>query len=171
MPTTTIDTMRTQVGALFEAYNDHDVDAILALFTDDVAFEDPNLPAPALGKEAVAEVVGGQFRAMPDLHFPKEEIAIFTSPGATAASRWHAVGTMTGRLDPPGYLPTGQTADWAGMCSYEFRDGLISRHVLVYDVLGVTQKLGLMPATDSVMTKTLVGAQNVGSRLAKVFRH
>jgi hypothetical protein len=171
MPTTTIDTMRTQLGALFQAYNDHDLDAILTLFTDDIVWDDPNLPAPAIGKEATGEVIRGQFTAMPDLHFPKEEIMIFTSPHGGAASRWHAVGTMTGRLDPPGYLPTGKTADWSGMCYYEFRGGLIARHVLVYDVLGLTQRLGLMPATDSLMTKTLVSAHNVGSRLATVFRH
>lgn len=171
MPTTTNEKIRTQIELLFRAYNQHDVDAILALLTEDVIFVDPNAAKPVNGRAAAAELISSQFTAFPDLHFPKEELVIFTAPGGKAASRWHAVGTMTGPADPPGYLPTGKTADWIGMCSYEFRDGLIARHEIVYDVLGLTQALGLMPGTESLMTKTLVGATNVGQRLARVIRH
>jgi len=146
MPAMTIEEIHTCIDALFRAYNDHDLDGVVALFTEDVVWE-PDQTFPVIGRAAAAGLLRSQFRAFPDLHFPKEEIVVYTSPDGKAASKWHMVATMTGRLYPPGYAPTGKTADCTGMCAYEFRDGLICRHTVVYDVMGFSQKLGLLAAT------------------------
>ncbi len=77
------------------------------------------------------------------------------------------VATMTGRLDPPGWEPTGKGAEVAGMCAYEFRDGLIARHTVIYDQMSLSQQLGLMPATDSAPVKAMVGLQKAQVGLQK----
>ena len=103
---------------------------------------------------------------MPDVHFPLEDQRVLVAEDGTwAVSTWRMIGTMTGRADPPGYEPTGKTANVAGSCLYELRDGRIARHTIVYDGLDLMQQLGLMPAMDSLPTKIMAGAQAVTSRL------
>lgn len=171
MSTITIEQIRTRIESLFAAFNAHDVEALMANFTDDVVWEDPMEPAPLVGREAAERLVRAEFSALPDIHFPKEEVEIYRSlDGQHAASRWHMVATMTGRMDPPGFEPTGRTADVAGTCTYEFRDGLISRHTMHYDTMSFARKLGLMPASDSVAYKAMVGAQVVGKKVTGIFR-
>jgi steroid delta-isomerase-like uncharacterized protein len=172
MRTMTIDDMRTRLDAFFQAFNDHDPEAILALCSEDVVWDDPSMPAPLMGWEAVADLLPGRFSAFPDLHFPKEEIEIYRSlDGKRAAARWHMVATMTGRLDPPGYEPTGKTADITGMSRYEFGEGgLITDLSMVYDTMSLTQRLGLMPGSDSFEFKALVGlkqAEQLGRKFVQ----
>lgn len=173
---TTIEELRTFLDAFFQAFNDHDPESILALCTDDVVWDDPNLPEPAVGLEAVADVLANQFTAFPDVHFPKEEIEIYRSlDGKRAATRWHMVATMTGRLDPPGFEPTGKTGDTTGMCHYEFGDGgLIARHTIVYDTTAFARRLGLLPGADSLPFRTLTvleQAHELGRRFVANLRH
>jgi len=141
----TLDEIHTCIDELFRAYNDHEIDGVLAHFTEDVLWE-PDESFPLIGRTAAAALLRSQFRAFPDLRFPEEDVVIYTSPDGKAASKWHMIATMTGRLFPPGYAPTGRTADCTGMCAYEFRDGLICRHTVVYDVMNFSQKLGLLQA-------------------------
>jgi ketosteroid isomerase-like protein len=71
-----------------EAFNRHDVDAIMALMTDDVVF-DSTSPAPDgkrfEGQEAVRRVWESLFRASPDSHFEGEEIF---ATGDRCVVRW-----------------------------------------------------------------------------------
>lgn len=169
----TIEDLRTHLDAWFQAFNDHDPEAILAMCTDDVVWEDPSLPAPLVGLEAVADHLANQFTAFPDLHFPKEEIEIYRSlDGKRAAASWHMVATMKGRLDPPGYEPTELTGDITGMCRYEFAEGgLIARHQTIYDTMALAQRLGLMPPSDSLPYRVLAGLQQADQLGRKLFRN
>jgi len=176
MRTTTIEDMKTRLDTFFQAFNDHDPEAVLALCTEDVVWEDPNLPAPLVGWEAAADLLCSKFTAFPDLHFPKEEIEVYRSlDGKKAAVRWHMVATMTGRLDPPGYEPTGQTGEVTGMCRFEFGEGgLIAHHSTIYDTMSFARRLGLIPGSDSLQSRVLVGleqAQQVGRAFVRGLRH
>jgi predicted ester cyclase len=124
-----------------------------------------------MGREAAAEMVRSLFVAFPDLHFPKEEIEIYRSlDGRKAAARWHMVATMSGRLDPPGFEPTGRTVELTGMCAYVFRGGLIAHHSMFYDVMSFSQQIGLMPAMDSAPVKALVGVQNLSQKIVRMVK-
>jgi SnoaL-like polyketide cyclase len=83
-------------------------------------------------------------------------------------------GTFTGDLEvwgkrfgptPPAYGPTGRRADIEGVDIYEFRDGLISRWTIVYDLLGLSRQLGIVPGTDNRMFPLMVRAQRLASRI------
>ena len=160
--------VREQIIALFRAYNEHDVKAFVAHFTDDVEWSEPMLDAPVKGRAAAQKRVLDQFRATPDATMPLDDVEIFVrEDGRKAVSVFRFVGTMTGPLDPPGFAPTGRKAEFVGTCVYEFRRGLISRHTIVYDGLKLAQDLGLLPRNDSIATKALVGTQRIAEGVTK----
>jgi len=172
----TIEDLRSTLDAWFQAFNDHDPEAILAMCTEDVVWEDPTQPAPLVGWDAVADFLSNQFTAFPDVHFPKEEIEIYRSlDGKRAAASWHMVETMTGRLEPPGYEPTGLTGDVTGMGRYEFAEGgRIARHQTVYDTSALGRRLGLVPSSTSLPYRVLVGLQQadqIGRHFIRNLRH
>lgn len=71
-----------------EAFNRHDVDAVMALMTDDVLFENTS-PAPAgeqfHGQEAVRGFWNRLFASTPDAYFDAEEIV---AAGDRCTVRW-----------------------------------------------------------------------------------
>jgi len=173
MGTMTIDGVRTRLESFFEAFNDRDPEALLALCREDVVWDDPARPGPIVGWEAVADLLAAQFTAFADLHFPQEEIEIYRSLDAkSAAAWWSMVVTMTGRLDPPGYEPTGKTVAVSGMSRFEFDpSGLIARYRAVYDTMALARRLGLLPDTDSLQFKALVGLEQAEQLGRKFVRH
>src|SRR5699024_2272178 len=56
-----------------EAFNRHDLDAIMAFFTDDAVFESPRGEEPwgtrYEGKESVRDGLAGRFTGIPDVHY------------------------------------------------------------------------------------------------------
>ena len=159
--------VRARVLALFRALSEHDVDKIIALHTPDAVLDDPSLTAPVTGRAAIAVEFTAMFRAFPDLQFPIDELEVYIADSDRVAARWHFLGTMTGPIDPPGYAPTGKKASVSGICLYEFRDGLIARHTIVYDSMRMLQQVGIMPATDSAPARLIAGLQRAIALVAK----
>jgi ketosteroid isomerase-like protein len=79
---------------MLDAFNAHDLDAIMGLFTDDCVFEAPRGPDPwgrrFEGKTAVAEGLGARFTGIPDVSY--EGHGDFVS-GDRGASEWTLRGT------------------------------------------------------------------------------
>jgi steroid delta-isomerase-like uncharacterized protein len=166
LPTITID--RAQLQRLFDAYEEHDVTKVLTFFTEDVTWTQP-MDGTVVGRDNAEHLLRQMFTAMPDVRFPVADRHFFIAEdGHSAVATWTMTGTMTGIAEPPGYLPTGRTATIRGACSYTFRDGLISRHLVLFDGIDLLQQLGLMPGLDSLPTKLLTGVQNVSTRLSHV---
>ena len=59
--------------AIAEAFNRHDVDAILAYFAEDAVFESPKGPEPwgrrYVGRVEVREGFAARFAGIPDVHY------------------------------------------------------------------------------------------------------
>jgi ketosteroid isomerase-like protein len=76
MVSTTEDTLNT-ISAFNEAFNRHDVDAVMSLMTDDVIFENTS-PFPDgeryVGQSAVRAFWQQLFDSTPDAHFEAEDI-------------------------------------------------------------------------------------------------
>lgn len=162
--------IRARVEALFRALSAHDVDKIIALHTPEAVLEDPALTAPVTGRAAIAVEFAARFRAFPDLQFLMDELEIYVADSGRVAARWHFTGTMTGPIDPPGYAPTGKKASVTGVCLYEFQDGLIAHHTIVYDTMGMLRQVGIMPAMDSAPAKLIAGLQRTVALAAKAVR-
>jgi steroid delta-isomerase-like uncharacterized protein len=104
--------------AFLDAFNAHDVEAILAFFTDDCVFDMPRGPAPGglrlTGKEEVREGIRSRFEGIPDIHYGNDR---HFSCGDRGVSEWTIRGTT----------PDGERIEVRGCDLFEFRDGKISR--------------------------------------------
>src|SRR5215212_6328776 len=156
----TLDTASTTasdvLGQWYDAWNAHDVDAVSALITDDVRYEDPAAHANVLeGRQVVEDYVRAAFLGLPDLHL--EKLEEWVSPGdAVIASYFRVTATFTGVGEAPGLpplAPTNGRIDLLGMDRSEVRDGRLSRHQIFWDTTELGRQLGAVPARGSAMEK------------------
>jgi ketosteroid isomerase-like protein len=103
---------------LLDAFNRHDLDAIVAFFADDAVVEMPRGPdtwgSRAEGKAAVREALAGRFAGVPDVHYSEDRHWVCGNRGV---SEWLLTGTTT----------AGERIAVRGCDLWEFRDGLIVR--------------------------------------------
>ena len=103
---------------VLDAFNRHDLDAIMAFFAEDAVFEAPRGPGPGgnrfVGKAAVREGLAGRFTGIPDVHYSEDR---HLACGDRGVSEWLLTGTTT----------SGERIEVRGCDLWEFRDGLIVR--------------------------------------------
>jgi steroid delta-isomerase-like uncharacterized protein len=153
------------------AWNTHDLDLLEALVTEDVVCEDPAMfGETAHGRREFRAFAELFFRAFPDVHLEGTGALYPALEGTGLALPWRMTGTFTGGLafwgkrygsKPPTWAPTGRAIDIEGIDLYQFRDGLISRHTLIYDLYGFTQQIGLLPPPDRKVPKVMLLAQRL----------
>ncbi len=70
--TITVETMKQ----VLDAFNRHDLDAIMEFFSDDCSFDFPRGPEPwgqrFIGKAQVREGLAGRFKGIPDVHYGED---------------------------------------------------------------------------------------------------
>ena len=131
-----------------EAWNAHDVEAISALMTDDVRYEDPSAPAAVMhGRAQVEQYVRAAFAAIPDLHLDKLEV--WVTPGGGVISSWFRFsGTFRAPLTAPGlppFAPTDRSIELFGMDRSEIKDGRLARHQIFRDMVELGRQIGAFP--------------------------
>ncbi len=103
---------------VLDAFNRHDLDAIMAFFAEDATLDMPRGPDPwgsrMVGKAAVREGLAARFAGIPDVHYSEDRHWVC---GDRGASEWLLTGTTT----------AGQRIAVRGCDLWEFRDGLITR--------------------------------------------
>jgi len=79
-----------------DAFNRHDLDAIMAAFSDDCVFESPRGPDPwgkrFAGKSEVRNGLAARFTGIPDVHYGDDE---HFACGDRGVSEWTLTGTTT----------------------------------------------------------------------------
>ena len=104
--------------AILDAFNAHDLDAIMQFFADDCSLDMPRGPDPwgqrLLGKVAVREGLATRFKGLPDVHYSEDR---HWTSGNMAFSEWLLTGTT----------PDGVPVRVRGCDHYEFRDGKVVR--------------------------------------------
>jgi steroid delta-isomerase-like uncharacterized protein len=107
-----------QLEGFLDAFNDHDVDAIMSFFSDDCVLDMPRGPGPGgrrlVGKEQVREGIRSRLDGIPDIHYGDER---HFACGDRGASEWTIRGTQA----------TGESIEVRGCDLFEFTDGKISR--------------------------------------------
>jgi len=110
----TVDTLKR----ILEAFNRHDLDAIMTFFADDCVLEMPRGPYPwgrrFVGKVQVREGLAGRFAGLPDVHYGQDSHWVC---GTKGVSEWTLTGTT----------PAGARVEVRGCDHFEFRDGKIVR--------------------------------------------
>jgi len=104
------------------------------------------------------------WRAMPDLRFELVEGPYLAEDGRHAAARVRVSGTVTGRLDPPGFAPTGapMTTEFGGF--YEFEGERVKRGRIIVNMNDVGIQIGAAPAPGSRAERLAVRMQRLTAR-------
>ena len=104
--------------AIVDAFNAHDLDAIMGHFADDCSLDMPRGPDPwgqrFTGAAAVREALATRFRGLPDVQYRDARHWV---SGAFGVSEWLLTGTT----------PEGRPVRVRGCDHWEFRDGKVIR--------------------------------------------
>ena len=108
--------------AFLGAWNTQDVDRVLACYTDDLVYRDPNTRGAVEGSHAMRRYLTKLFAGW-RMHWERKEARLFEG-GKGAAVLWHAsfrrpVGELTVEVD--------------GMDFVEVRDGRLARNEVYFD--------------------------------------
>ena len=111
-------TATPELQAFLDAFNAHDVDAVMSFFTDDCVLDMPRGPAPGghhlVGRDEVRKGIQSRFDGIPDIHYGDDR---HFACGDRGVSEWTIRGTQA----------DGKRIEVRGCDLLEFRDGKISR--------------------------------------------
>lgn len=130
-----------QLAKDFLAGWSHDLPKLMALFTDNVVYEDTTVHAVLHGKDELRGFVEGWFKALPDINFAYTSSVV---SGDRAAVAWQVTGTQKGDL--PGMPASNKTFNVAGVSLMECTGGKIKRNVDYWDMATTMRQLGFLPA-------------------------
>ena len=124
------------------AWNDHDVEAIVSMHTEDSVFENHTTGDVNIGKDAIAQAITSIFGVFPDLSFEARSQYIRDD---LVVQEWTARGTHQGPMTRSGMTiePTGHTVEYRGMDIIPIRDGLVARKDVYSDGVTLLRQLGL----------------------------
>jgi steroid delta-isomerase-like uncharacterized protein len=149
------------------AWNSRDADRLLGLMTDDIVYDDAAWPTQMRGHADVRAFLTSAWRALPDLTFELVEGPYVVPGKPKAAFHWRGTATFTGPLEPPGFAPTGRRAEFEGVDFHEYRDGLLARLRIDFDLMDFGRQVGLMPAHGSRAERAMAATQRLGARLRR----
>ncbi len=130
------------IAAYNKAWNDHDVEAILALHTEDSVFENHTSGGQASGKAAIRGILEGVFAAFPDIRF--EARRSYVRDGVVT-QEWTASGTLAVPFTRGGATvqPTGRKVSWHGVDVIPFDGKRVARKDVYVDSMSLLKALGL----------------------------
>ncbi|MCK6531871.1 MAG: ester cyclase [Polyangiaceae bacterium] len=125
-----------------DAWNRHDVEAIVALHTDDSVFENHTSGGLAVGKDAIRALITGVFSTFPDLHFETRRAHVRDD---LVVQEWTATATHDRPVMRAGkpLPPSGRTLSWKGMDIIPMRGGLVARKDVYADSISYLRQLGV----------------------------
>ena len=125
-----------------DAWNAHDVDAIVAMHAEDSVFENHTTGDVNVGRDAIGRAISGIFTVFPDLTFEGRRQYIRED---LVVQEWTARGTHLGVMRRSGteVQPTGRSVEYRGMDVIPIRDGLVARKDVYSDGVTLLRQLGL----------------------------
>jgi steroid delta-isomerase-like uncharacterized protein len=125
-----------------DAWNAHDLDAIMAMHTRDMVFENHTAGERAEG-EAVREHIGSIFETWPDIRF--EGRRTYCREGLVV-QEWTATATHANEMRRGDLVAeaTGKTISWDGVDVIPFENGLVKRKDVYSDSVSILSQLGLL---------------------------
>jgi steroid delta-isomerase-like uncharacterized protein len=136
--------LRPVIDRYNDAWNRHDVDAIVALHAPGMIFENHTAGERVEGAD-VRPHIAGIFEAWPDLRFATRRLYVRDDLVVQewTASATHSRELRRGDLVAP---PTGRRLEWKGMDVIPFEDGLVKRKDVYSDSLAILRATGLLAA-------------------------
>jgi steroid delta-isomerase-like uncharacterized protein len=124
------------------AWNSHDPEKVISIFTPDVLFEDVTFGATSHGSPELRKFAASIFDAVPDAKF---ELVDASADRKCGRIEWVFSGT------DHGLYKTGKSFSVRGVSVIDLRQGRISRELDYYDAATIMRQVGLLasPKTDS----------------------
>jgi steroid delta-isomerase-like uncharacterized protein len=125
-----------------QAWNDHDLDAIMSMHAPDMVFENHTAGESAEG-EVVREHIGAIFETWPDIRFDTRRLYV---RDGVVTQEWTASATHTNTMRRGDLVaePTGRKVEWRGVDVIPFEDGLITRKDVYSDSVSILRQVGLL---------------------------
>jgi steroid delta-isomerase-like uncharacterized protein len=136
------ESLQAAIAAYNDAWNAHDLDAIMAMHAPDMVFENHTAHESAQGEE-VRGHIGAIFETWPDIHF--EGRRTYAREGLVV-QEWTATATHANRMTRGDLVaePTGRTITWLGLDVIPFESGLVKRKDVYSDSVSILRQLGLL---------------------------
>jgi steroid delta-isomerase-like uncharacterized protein len=136
------DALERVIGDYNDAWNAHDLDAIMSMHAPDMVFENHTAGESAQGEE-VRGHIGSIFESWPDIHF--ETRRLYVRDGVVT-QEWTATAThqnemRRGDLVAP---PTGERIEWRGIDVIPFEGGKVKRKDVYSDSVSILRQVGLL---------------------------
>jgi steroid delta-isomerase-like uncharacterized protein len=134
--------LRQTIERYNEAWNAHDLDAIMAMHAPEMTFENHTAGESARGEE-VRQHIGSIFKTWPDIHFETRRLYV---RDALVAQEWTATATHRNAMRRGDLVaePTGKGIRWRGVDVIPFENGLVKRKDVYSDSVSILRQVGLL---------------------------
>ncbi len=143
MTTTTAERTIEELAATYgDAWNSQDLEAILALHTEDSTFQLFSGGEPAVGKDAVRDAFAQLLAQFPDIHFAERRLI-------TGEGHWVLESTVTATLaaalevEGETIAPESQKVEFDAVDVITVEDGLVKTKATYLDALAIQRQLGV----------------------------
>ncbi len=134
--------LEAAIGRYNEAWNGHDLGAIMSMHAADMVFHNHTAGESAEG-EAVRGHIGSIFETWPDIAFSTRRLYV---RDGLVVQEWTATATHRSTMRRGDLVaePTGKTIEWDGLDVIPFEDGLVKRKDVYSDSVSILRQLGLL---------------------------
>src|SRR4051795_5885697 len=151
-----------QVRAYYEAMDNRDVDAMLALWAED-GVEDIVPIGVVRGRDELRAFLSELFAAMPDA---RTTITRVIAGEQDCAVEWRLEGTFTGSPFM-GLEPTGSRVELREVSVVELKDGEITGITAYFDGASYARQIRLLPPDGSGVDRAMKGAFNTVTKVRR----
>ncbi len=130
------------IGRYNDAWNAHDLDAIMSMHAPDMVFENHTAAESAQGED-VRGHIASIFESWPDLRFDTRRLYV---RDGVVTQEWTASATHTNTMRRGDLVaePTGKRIEWRGVDVIPYEDGLIKRKDVYSDSVSILRQVGLL---------------------------
>jgi steroid delta-isomerase-like uncharacterized protein len=130
------------IGRYNEAWNAHDLDAIMAMHAPDMVFDNHTAGESATGPEVRAHIAT-IFATWPDIEFTTRRLYV---RAGLVVQEWTASATHTETMRRGDLVaaPTGGRVSWDGLDVIPFEGGLVKRKDVYSDSVSILRQVGLL---------------------------
>ena len=134
--------LRETIDRYNDAWNRHDVEAIVAMHAPDMVFENHTAGERAQGPD-VREHIARIFEAWPDIAFDTRRLYVRED---LVVQEWTASATHTKEMRRGDLVaaPSGERVAWEGLDVIPFEDGLVKRKDVYSDSVTILRQVGLL---------------------------
>jgi steroid delta-isomerase-like uncharacterized protein len=134
--------LETLIDRYNQAWNAHDLDAIMSMHALDMTFANHTAGESAQGEE-VRQHIGSIFKTWPDIHF--ETRRLYVRDGLVV-QEWIATATHRNTMRRGDLVaePAGKRIQWRGVDVIPFQNGLVQRKDVYSDSVSILRQVGLL---------------------------